>query len=112
MNHVDFFRFNGRYCDVFCEDGHYLYAEAEPTGWAHMVACNEYRGTMGDWVRGDTDSADVAYLASLERAPEDVARDIVATEHLRSWVYDQRADGVEPDSDDMRDMWQLFHDEA
>lgn len=112
-NSVKGFRFMGSYCDVFIEDGHYLYAEAEPMGWAHMLACNEYHIIHGDdWIRYDTASTDAAYLLNLEKAPEEVARNIIATEYLRSFVYAERAEGNEPDEDERTEMWECFYTEA
>ena len=80
-NYCEFFRFNCNYCDVFTEDDHYLYAEAEPHGWAHMLACREYKPAHdGGWSVSAYDGADTAYLASLEPAPEDIAQAIIASE--------------------------------
>lgn len=81
MNYVEFFRFNDGYEDVFIEDGHFLYACAEPFGWAHMMACNVYKkAKLGIWLRYDTVGADTLYLDSLERADEETALEIIALE--------------------------------
>ena len=80
-NYCEFFRFSGRYCDVFEEDDHYLYTEAEPWSWAHLMTIKEYAPAAdGGWIVSGYSGADAAYLASLEPAPEDIARAIIASE--------------------------------
>lgn len=43
FNYCEFFRFNDKYCDVFEEEGHYLYCEAESfDGRPGCITCKEY----------------------------------------------------------------------
>lgn len=80
MNYCEFFRFNDRHCDVFIEDDHYLYAEAEPWDFAHNLACKEFRPNGGGFVVSCYNGASPEYLDSLEYAPEDMAQKIIASE--------------------------------
>lgn len=81
-NYVDFFRFNDGYEDVFVEDDGYLYACADPFGWAHMLCCREVR-TAVDLFGNECiypqaiNGADWQYLETLEPAPDDIARRII-----------------------------------
>lgn len=87
-NYCEFFRFHNRYCDVFCEDDHYLYASAEPFGWPHCLACKEFKPTGNNgWIVSPYDGADAAYLASLEPAPEDIAQAIIDSEERYTLEY-------------------------
>ena len=80
-NYVTFFRFNDRLEDVFVEDDHYLYAEAEPFGWAYLLVCRPYTvADDGTLIRGDAAGADCAYLESLAPADEELAKAIIANE--------------------------------
>jgi len=81
-NYCEFFRFNDQYCDVFEEEpGRYLYAEAEFWNYAGFLTCKEYAPTEnGGWIVSSYAGADSAYLASLEPAPADIARAIIASE--------------------------------
>ena len=94
-NYCEFFRFNDRYCDVFKEDDHYLYVEATPCGWPYMLQCNEWHATRNmsgqtEWTRYDAESADTAYLESLEPAPVEIAREIIRREYARTLYYSTR----------------------
>lgn len=87
-NTIEFFRFSDKYEDVFIEDNHYLYACAEPNGWAYMFCCNVYRITdAGELIREDGASADAAYLEKLTPAPPDIAARIIKAETLRYCRY-------------------------
>ena len=87
-NTVDFFRFCDHYEDVFIEDDHYLYACAEPFGWAHMLVCNEYNDLEDSgWMRGDTSGADAEYLMTLEPAPVEIALEVIRIETRRELHY-------------------------
>lgn len=96
-HYCEFFRFNDHYCDVFLEDDHYLYAEMEAYCMRHPFAatCKEYRPAgFGDldiaqfnspfsnegYIVSSYAGADVEYLQTLEPAPEDIARAIIASE--------------------------------
>lgn len=81
-NYCEFFRFNDQYCDVFEEEpGHYLYVEADPWNWAHLLTCKEYAPALGGgYLVSAYSGADTEYLQALTPAPEDVARDIIASE--------------------------------
>ena len=90
-NHVDFYRYHDKTEDVFLEDGHLLYASAEPFEWAHRLACvTYYQDSSGALTRGETVGADVGYLDSLEPAPDDVARKVIETE----WAFTEYVEGV------------------
>lgn len=82
-NYCEFFRFNDQYCDVFEEEpGRYLYAEAEFWNYAGFLTCKEYApaSSGAGYIVGCYGPADTAYLESLEPAPVDIARDIIASE--------------------------------
>ena len=81
-NYCEFFRFNDHYCDVFEEEpGRYLYVEAEPWNWAHLLTCKEYvPSANGEYIVSAYDGADTAYLQTLEPAPDGIARAIIASE--------------------------------
>lgn len=80
-NSVNFFRFGDHYYDVFIEDDHYLYAEAEPWNWAYLMTCKPYKKIdNGEWLLYDYVGADTEYLNGLERAPEPIARWIIGNE--------------------------------
>ena len=84
-NWVDFFRFNNGYEDVFIEDDHYLYASAEPFGWAYLMACVPYKLISGKgFIRGDPVGRDAAYLNSLEWVDYTTASAIVGIEESYS----------------------------
>jgi len=96
-NYCEFFRFDDQYCDVFIEDGHYLYAEADPFQWFHFLTVNEWHATRNlhgetEWIRHDAAGADTAYLETLEPAPVDVAQFIIKREYARSLYYSTRGD--------------------
>lgn len=87
-NYVDFFRFSDKYEDVFEEGGRYLYACAEPHGWAHLLSVNEYAITeTGELIRYDGAGADVEYLASLKPAAPEIAARIIKNETRRFAQY-------------------------
>lgn len=110
-NSVDFFRFGNKYYDVFIESdtGHYLFAEAEPFNWAHMLTCNEYIYENDNitgkpyMIRYDTTSADTDYLQSLEPAPYDVAAHIIGNEIRREAFYNSLND-----PDEWGDLVEMF----
>lgn len=82
-NYCEFFRFNDQYCDVFEEEpGLYLYAVAEAwDGRGDFLTCKEYApAANGGWIVSSYSGADAEYLASLEPAPENIARAIIASE--------------------------------
>ena len=81
---MSIWQFNN-YESVFIEDDHYLYAYREPFGWAHNFAVNEYHETRNlhgerEWIRWDTSGTDYEYMAKLDPAPRDVAREILRIE--------------------------------
>ena len=91
-NCVDFFRFDG-YEDVFIEDGHYLYACAEPYGWAYLVTVVDY-DKKG--IRGETAGADTKYLERLPMADRDDALTIIEKEtEIAAYIsiFDEKAAG-------------------
>lgn len=80
-NYVDFFRFSDQYEYVFCEDGRYLYACAEPFNRAYYLAVREYSIlSNGELIRFDCSGADVNYLESLKPAPVEIAKRIIDNE--------------------------------
>lgn len=98
-NFVNFFRFNGRYEDVFVEGNgsgpdSYLYACADPFNWAHMLQCCTYYLIDGKLVHGEYVSADPEYLSGLRYAPKDIAEEIIQRE------YNYCADWACPDCTD------------
>lgn len=81
FNYVDFYRYHDKTEDVFLEDGHLLYASAEPFGWAHHLACvTYYQDSNGALTRGETVGADVGYLDCLEPAPEATVFKVIEAE--------------------------------
>ena len=93
----DLFRFNDHYCDVFIEDDHFLYVECEPYYMRHPFAftCKEYRpaglcdldvavfnpGVYNTgFVVSDYAGADPQYVETLEPAPIETAKQIIASE--------------------------------
>jgi hypothetical protein len=106
-NSINFFRFSDHYEDVFKECGHYLYACAEPNGWAYMVGVNEYAITDSDeLIRYDGASADVEYLRNLEPAIPEIAARIIKNETRRYVQYCINQNGydieTEEDAEDAR----------
>ena len=79
-NYCEFFRFDNRYCDVFKEDDHYLYAEAEPWNMPYYLTCKEFMPNGDGFIVSCYGPADVEYLNSLEYAPEDIAQKVIASE--------------------------------
>lgn len=72
-------------CDVYCEDGNYLYVENEPFDYSGMYICRDYQqGRNADntffYMRGDYAGADNEYIMTLEKAPWNIARDIIMSE--------------------------------
>mgnify|MGYP006910410493 CR=1 FL=1 len=69
-------------CDVFKEDGHYLYVENQAYDYNGSYVCCDYQqgrnldGTMF-YMRGDVSGASNDYVMGLEKAPWDIARDII-----------------------------------
>lgn len=87
MNTIEFFRFVGGeevnsngHEDVFIEDDHYLYAEAEPMNWAYMFYVREYILNGDKYIRGEANSADTQYLDKLQRADVETAKKIIEIE--------------------------------
>ena len=91
-NYWDHFRFDNKWCDVYQEDDHYLYAQAEYGLYNGFLICNEWHAAKNlhgetEWTRHDTAGADCEYLLTLKPAPEDIARYIVRQEHARTLYY-------------------------
>lgn len=82
-------------CDVYCEDGSYLYVENEPFNYNGDYTCCVYQqgrnldGTMF-YIRGEHCPADNNYIMSLDKAPWNVARDIIERDlaELQAYEYD------------------------
>lgn len=96
-NYCEFFRFDDRYCDVFIEGDHYLYAVAEYGNYAGYLVCNEWhivKNLSGktEYIRHDTTNADTDYLQGLEYAPADIAADIIRREDARELFYSTRGE--------------------
>lgn len=72
-------------CDVFVEDGHYLFVENNAFDYAGNYACHDYQqgrnldGTMF-YLAGEYSGASNDYIMSLEKASWNVARDVVLRE--------------------------------
>lgn len=73
-------------CDVYVESpGRYLYVENTAHNYHGDYVCNEYQqGTNVDntafYMRFDTSCVSNEYIAGLEKAPWNVARDIIGIE--------------------------------
>lgn len=93
MNWVDFFRYSGKYEDVFVEDDHYLYACAEPYSWAYMLCVNEYHLNNGELIRHDCSGAGVNYLQTLKPAAHAIAERILSYEALITDQLLEEAEG-------------------
>lgn len=91
-------------CDVFIEDGHYLYVEKQPYGMYGDYACCDYQqGRNADntmfYVRGEHSGASNEYIMGLRKAPWKVARDVVAAE-LKHMEYVESLSDKDRDEDD------------
>lgn len=96
-NYCEFFRFDNRYCDVFIEDDHFLYAEAEYGNYAGYLLCREWHAVKNlhgdcELIRHDMANADTAYLETLEPAPADIAAQIIVNEYARELYYSTRGE--------------------
>lgn len=91
---IDFFRFDCAYEDVFVtESGELLYCSADMLGCPTMTASRLYAIDVHAWDEFlDTEEimwacskeqtqADIAWLYGLDRAPEDVAAQVIACEY-------------------------------
>lgn len=72
-------------CDVFIEDGEYLYVENRAFDYSGRYACRDYQqGRNADntffYMRGEYSGADNDYIMTLEKAPWNIARDIIMRE--------------------------------
>lgn len=72
-------------CDVFIEDGNYLYVENKPFGYSGRYLCHDYQqGRNADntffYMRGEYSGADNEYIMTLEKAPWNIARDVIMCE--------------------------------
>lgn len=72
-------------CDVFIEDGNYLYVENQAFDYSGRYACRDYQqGRNADntffYMRGEYSGADNDYIMTLEKAPWNIARDIIMRE--------------------------------
>lgn len=96
-NTVDFFRYGDKYYDVFIEEDHYLYVEAEPWNWAHLVTCIPYKkiknlsGTE-EWLMYEYSGASTEYLETLKPAPENIAKWIIGNEIKKTAYYNSLSD--------------------
>ncbi len=97
--YIDFFRFSDEYEDVFVtEDGYLIYACADNLGCPWSTCSRAYACTLDEmreianeglclideleWCRAQEQTqADVAWLYSLDRAPADIARELIAWEN-------------------------------
>lgn len=101
-NYIDFFRFSDQWEDVFEEEGgRYLYACAEPHGWAYSFCVNEYAVTEGgDLIRYDGAGADIEYLASLKPAAPEIAARIIKAETRRRARYEITPNGYDIETEE------------
>lgn len=72
-------------CDVFIEDDEYLYVENRAFDYSGRYACRPYQqGRNADntffYMRGEYFGADNDYIMTLEKAPWNIARDIIMRE--------------------------------
>ena len=75
--------FNKR--DVFIENGHYLYVEDDAFDFNGNYVCREYQQGRNEdntffYFPGEPMAADNAYVMSLEKAPWNIARDVILRE--------------------------------
>ena len=93
--------------DVFVEDsGHYLLVENQAFNYHGDYVCCEYQqgrnldGTMF-YMQGEHCGADNEYIVKLQKAPWDIARDVIL-HSLESWIkYEEQF--VNDDEDDADD---------
>lgn len=91
---IDFFRFCQGYEDVFVtESGELLYCSADMLGCPTMTASRLYSIDVHSWdeflsadeiawaCSAEQTQADIAWLYELNRAPEDVASQVIASEN-------------------------------
>lgn len=72
-------------CDVFIEDGHYLYVENQPFDYnGNYICCDYQQGRNADntmfYMKGEHSGASNDYIMSLRKAPWKVARDVIEKE--------------------------------
>lgn len=92
-------------CDVFVEDsGRYLYVENQAFNYHGDYVCCEYQqgrnldGTMF-YMQGEHCGADNKYILGLQKAPWNIARDILLRD-LESWQqYEEQFGGDEYEDD-------------
>lgn len=76
--------------DVYCEDGNYLLVENQPFNYHGDYVCCDYQqgrnldGTMF-YMQGEHCGADNEYIVKLQKAPWDVARNVILLS-LESWI--------------------------
>ena len=99
-------------CDVFVEDGHYLYVESMPFNYNGMFTVREYSivkqyDNTNAYIYCDICGADNEYISNLDMAPWEIARDIIERE-LARWEMNER--GYEDDEDDIDSNASIIHD--
>lgn len=96
-------------CDVYMEGGNYLYVENEAFNYNGFYTCCPYQqGTNLDgskfYLEGDFAGADNKYIMGLEKAPWNIAKDVISR-YLLGWqhheelleesgMYDDLDDGI------------------
>ena len=95
-----FFRFDGHFCDVFIEDDHYLFAECTEYNKYYNVTANIWR--VSKHSSGETELTQCGaigtganYLVTLEHAPIETARKIIANEYAHKLYMRTRGDEYE-----------------
>lgn len=98
-------------CDVYIEDGHYLYVENQAynyDGGYNCVECNISDNSDGSkyYIWSSWSGADNGYIIGLEKAPWDIAREIIER-NLARWESHEDKDKAEIIEDA---RWYLMND--
>ena len=76
-------------CDVYMEGSSYLYVENQPFNYYGSYVCCDYqqgRNLDGSkfYLKGEFAGADNKYICNLEKAPWNIAKDIIGL-YLKDW---------------------------